>query len=160
MILKSFRRYRLRNKKVPLELTNFKNKQINYEMSYLFDWVSGQLPEWTPSQMDTIPNGTISNGYHPALPNPEWTQSRMNTIPMDTTRMNTIPNVHNPQWTRFRMDTIPIEHDPEWAQSQMDAFPNEHLHSYSSVVYVCLVRSFYKNAFNKTLVFFLNVSHL
>ena len=44
-------------------------------------------PEWTPSRMDTIPNGHHS----------EWTQSRMDTI----------PNGHNPEWTPSRKDTIP-----------------------------------------------------
>ena len=52
-------------------------------------------PEWTPSRMDTIPNGH----------NPEWTQSRM-----AQSRMDTIPNGHHPEWTQSRKDTIPNEH--------------------------------------------------
>ena len=47
--------------------------------------VSGQLPEWTQSRMDTIPKGH----------NPEWTQSRMDAI----------PNGHNPERTQSRMST-------------------------------------------------------
>ena len=61
-----------------------------YQQYYMRCMVSGQLPEWTQSRMDTIPNG-----HHP-----EWTQSRMDTI----------PNGHNPEWTQSRKDTIPNEH--------------------------------------------------
>ena len=92
---------------------------------------NGHHPEWTPSRMDTIPNGH----------NPEWTQSRMDTI----------PNGHHPECAPSRMGTIPNGHHPEWAPSRMDTIPNEYLHSYSSVVYACLVRTFYENAFNEKL---------
>ena len=83
--------------------------------------------EWTPSRMDTIPNGH----------NPEWTPSRKTQ-----SRMDTIPNGHNPEWTQSRMDTIPNGHNPEWTpipngynpewtQSRMGMIPNEHLQLYS-----------------------------
>ena len=62
-------------------------------LTYMVMTVSGQLPEWTQSRMDAIPN----------VPHPEWTQSRMDTIPKG----------HNPERTQSRKDTIPKGHDPE-----------------------------------------------
>ena len=53
-------------------------------------------PIWTPSQMDTIPNGC----HH------EWTQSRMDTI----------PNGYHPEWTLSRMDIIPNGHHHKWTR--------------------------------------------
>ena len=132
---------------------------------------NGHIPKWILSRMDTIPNG-----YYPEWHHSEWILSRKDTIPNEhhpewtPSRMDTIPNGHHPEWTLSRVDTIPSGHYPEWTlsrmdghnskwtQSRMDANPNgtilnEHLHSYLIVVYVCWVRTFYKNAFNKKLIF-------
>ena len=57
------------------------------------------------------------------------------------------------------MDTIPNTKDLQYTQSKMDAIPNVHnaecalisIYSYLSVVYVCLISTFYKDAFNKKL---------
>ena len=110
-------------------------------------------PEWTRSRMDTIPNGH----------DPEWTRSRMDTFPnghdpeCTRSRMDTIPNGHDPEWTRSQMDTIPNGHDPEWTRSRMDTISNGHdpecaltvNYSYLSLVYVYLVKTFYKGGLNK-----------
>ena len=64
------------------------------DISVLEKGVSGQLPEWTPSQMDTIPNGHNSEWIPsridpiPNEPHPEWTPSQMNPIPTQS-RMST-----------------------------------------------------------------------
>ena len=74
-------------------------------------------PEWTLSQMDTIPNGR-SPGWH----NPQCT----------------IPNRHHPKWTRFRMNTIPNKHHPEWTRSRMSTY----IYIFTQVFYrYCLVKS-------------------
>ena len=73
-------------------------------------------PGWTPSRMNTIPNGHHSKGH-----NPECTQSRMDTIPKDT-----IPNVHNPESTQSQMYTIPSRQNLERARSQMDTIQSGH----------------------------------
>ena len=104
---------------------------------------NGHHSEWisfrrTQSQMDTNPNG-----HNPKWLNPEWASSRMGII----------PNGHQPEWTPSRMDTIPNGHHPEWTPSQMNTIPNEHFHGYRSVVYVCLMRIFYKYAFNEKFIF-------
>ena len=46
--------------------------------------IFGQLPEWTPSQMNTIP----------IVHHPKWTPSRVHTI----------RNGCNPEWTQSLMD--------------------------------------------------------
>ena len=100
--------------------------------------------------MDTILKDTVPNGH-----NPEWTQSRMNTI----------PNGHNPEWTQSQMDTITTGQNPEWTPSRMDEIPNGHNPEWTlsrmstylvtkSVLYAILVRSFYKDACNKKLIFY------
>ena len=71
--------------------------------------LNGRYPEWTQSQMDTIPNGY----------DPEWTPPQMDTI----------TNGHNYEWAQLRMGTITIgtitnEH--------------LHVYSYLGVLYVLL----------------------
>ena len=111
-------------------------------------------PEWTPSRMDTIPNGH----------NPEWTQSRMDTI----------RNGHNFERTQFRKDTIPNEHNPERTQSRMDTIPNGHnpertqsrMSTYNYIVTLvfnsyCLVRSLLRRrGFKQKLILCMNLSDL
>ena len=105
----------------------------------------------TIARMGTIPNGHDSEGH-----NPEWTQSRMNTITNGhhsewaPSKMDTIPNGHNPEWTQSRMHTIPNGHNSKWTPFRMDTIPNEHL---PSILYANLVMRFYKNPFNKKLIF-------
>ena len=64
---------------------------------------------------------------------------------MVQSRVDTIPKGHNPEWTPSRIDTIPNEHDPEWALTCK--------YRYLSIVYVCFVWTFYKDAFNKNQFF-------
>ena len=119
------------------------------------------LGEWTPSRMDTIPNGH----------NPEWTQSRMDTIPNGHHGHH--PG-HNPEWTPSRMDTIPNGHNPEWTQSRMDTIPNGHnpertqsrMSTYNYIVTLvfnsyCLVRSLLRRrGFKQKLILCMNLSDL
>ena len=87
---------------------------------------------------------TIQNDH-----NPEWTPYRTDTI----------PNGHDPEYTQPQMDTIPNGHDPEWTRSRIHTILNAHhpkrynpecaltcKNSYLGVVYVCLVRTFYKSS--------------
>ena len=95
-------------------------------------------PEWTPSRMDTIPNG-----HHP-----EWTPSRMDTI----------PNGHNPEWTQSQMDTIPNGHNPERTQSRMSTY--NYIVTLVSNSY-CLVRSLLqRRGFKQKLILCMNLSDL
>ena len=100
----------------------------------LTDNINGHHPEWTLSQMDTIPNGH----------NPQWAQSPMDTIPnghnpqWTQSPMDTIPNKHLPKWTRFRINTIPNEHHLEWTRSRMSTY----IYIFTQLFYrYCLLRS-------------------
>ena len=62
---------------VSIFLTHYFDFKNTDTQRILRSMVSGQLPEWTQSRMDTIPSGH----------NPKWTPSRINII----------PNEHNPE---------------------------------------------------------------
>ena len=85
---------------------NSLNDKLKLTISIDLNWITipnEHLLKWTQSCMDIIPNGIVHNGH-----DPKWTPSRMDTIPnghdleWTRSRMNTIPN--------GLMDIVPNEH--------------------------------------------------
>ena len=106
---------------------------------------NGHDPHYTQSRIDTISN----------VQDTEWTQPQMARYGMDP-----IPNGNNPKWIQSRMDTIPNGHGREYTRLRIDPFlkrlyPELALtfrNNYLSVVYVFLLCTLYKNAFNEKLI--------